>query len=840
MSRRNHKKNTIVGGGLMDADTYNSRSNTFIEPYNRRSYEEAIDAIDDILISPSLMIAGINNVQGPAKLSSINGFVEINKGQTVDLRNFLVNQKRTIRTILAKIPNTGAPAENSNDTAAISNDAAAISNDPVINPNDPAAISNGPVENLNGVTKGNPNVDAINIINNSVIDEGLHGVKLILATNVKENGEVELKTAMEKASREDTNKARFSIENITSKQDFKTKLYQTDKAVGDEFNNIHNKDYETTSIRRTQGKVPSGIELLNMLRRHGKLSDPTYRPIIDAVVKSYNNGYDSLYNDNDTNWINDFAAKEAYYKFINSPSFFAKEQAFQFSKKDNMGIIDSVGNAGTLAMGVAESAGAAVASLANTNTWTPFKTILNDAIQSLGSFKLSISSIINVNEIINAFCKMKDDKSKGGNDPINEQFIADKSTNPQVKSLLDSINSVYDEFKNFYTTNVVNPIQASMDKVTMPTININEIKTNIHNHITQLIKRITKNRGELTMLNAGEVIVFSPFLIVGGLSVLGLGAVGSIIIKSGKAIGDGSQTIASGLSAKWDKYKEQIAATNQGRKTSALNAIMQFLVDNNETLGIRFKFALANLWDSINGGMDSAIEWNCGPGDISFDITNKITNIESNVVSSKGGDGNYDRNNIALAPILANKHVTVTLNNCTIELKNISGHDIQPKVLLSKYCGPRCIANLFSGASRTLEIITENLQKIEVREDGTPQWNDGIKWVYQGTPEKFIYALMKRRFSGYMNMASNATKKLSSGVGKLRSGVGYVGKTLKKGVSSLYDSLKNRFTRKNSGENFESEEVQNPMHNKEIGGKRNKHSKRVAKNKQNKRKTRRH
>jgi len=167
--------------------------------------------------------------------------------------------------------------------------------------------------------------------------------------------------------------------------------------------------------------------------------------------------------------------------------------------------------------------------------------------------------------------------------------------------------------------------------------------------------------------------------------------------------------------------------------------------------------------------------------------------------------------------------------------------------LLSKYCPLNCIAKLASGSSRTLEVITENLQKITVLENGAPQWIDSFmslrNYEYNGIPATFIYALMKRRFSGY-------TKKITQGVRNTFSR-GYTGL---KGIGSSISTLKNkasdffnnRFTKKNQPIDttpvpIDTTPVYNPLQQRvNIGGKRNKHSKRVAKNKQNKRKTRRH
>ena len=734
---------------------------------------------------------------------------------------------------------------------------------PVENPNVvPVENPNDPVENPNGVSVGNPNVvpDTINRI-----DRGIHGVNITLATKVNARGEVELKTTMAEASKDDTNNALFNGEPIISKQDFKNKLSQKDKAVGDEFNNIHNKDYETTSIRRTRGKVPSGIEILNMLRRHGEIMNVNYIPIIKAVLKSYNNDSESPYNANDTEWIKYPTAKEAYYKFINSRSFFAKEQAFQFSKKDNMGIIDSLGNAGKLAMGIAGNAGAAVASLAKTDTWTPFSNILDGAIRSLGSINITtkLPKGVSIRDFINNISRnifTSDTGEAESNTEKNRittwhelqnETNADLSVavenNPALKSYAERIRAVFTDFMTHFNNNVLAPIIASTPNITNE--NITEIKQNFQTHITELITNCITDRGKLTTLNVGEVVIFSPVILAGGAAALGLGGIGAILYNSFGAASNKLNVISKGLSEKWMNYEKQILKTNAGRKQFACNAILDFMF-NNDNLDSKIKLALLGLWYAISIGKDAAIEWDSEPGDTfikventapfpSADIDEIVDNIDNiNKGNKVGGNPRFSNLESFEQVDTKYKNIKVTIS---------ANKKINATVLLSNYCPENCISKLASGASRTLEVITENLQKITVLPNGAPQWNDSYvfgsvrNYEYNGIPSTFIYALMKRRLSGYTDKISNGLENTRNTFSRGFDSLKGIGRTLKDKATDFY---KKRFTRKNQPRNdvsLDQASVYDPPNmNSIFGGKRNKHSKRVAKNKKNKRKTRRH
>jgi len=671
-------------------------------------------------------------------------------------------------------------------------------------------------------------LETINISDDSEIDKGLHGVKLILATNVTNEGEVELKASIATAQPSETQTAINVGTPIAGKEDFKALLSDEDKAVGNQFKNIYN-EYDSTMSLRARGTVPSGIEILNMLRRHGKLRDAKYKPIIDAVRKNYNNEY-GMYNDNDTNWFNVYAAKNAYNKFVKySPLFFAREQAFLLSGKNDMGIINGVGNAGTLAMGVAGSAKAAVENLAKRNTWTEFSNIINNAITTLGN--INITKYLKPNQTAINFIHESVESEADDNDP-------------KVAKVQNLIRQIYSRLISYFENNEAVDDKNFTENDDNNTPETDENKSMRRKQVEEIIARCM-NSG-VSVFQAGGVLLISPILVVAGLARLGEGAFNGIIFKSGNVNSEGSQTMSIGLSDKWKGQQDQIAATNQGRKHSALNAIMKFILDNEEKLGIRFKLALANLWSSINTGFDSAIEWDCSPKDITFAITKNNSNEnEINVQEAENVGANSDGRIISTIRSENSKYnLKDKLNDYTIYITNVTKDDITPVVSLSKYCPLNCIAKLAKGSSRILNVITENLTKVTVLGNGAPHWEDSFinytNYEYNGRPEIFIYALMKRRFSGYTNKISDTFSKGYDGLKGIGKGIGTSilnsARTMRNRVSDFY---KNRIkTRKNSVENVDAN-VQE-LNSAFIGGKRNKHSKRVAKNKQNKRKTHRH
>ena len=783
MSRRNHKKNTIVGGDKSNIAIYKKYIDNIKKLVSNGDLELALDSLNIILgYKPKEDGSNFNLPTGdsvldqPTILDTLTGAKEYKN--SVNIKTLFEEQKRIIEGMLEKNkPNN--PVDES-----------------------PTTSIGDPIGDPNVVSQVNVNSDSVNpptsetMINN---DNARHGVTLTLVSKADGKG-VKLLATFDKTSQADT-QAVFNNDNavvLSTRNDITNEVRKTDSAIGDLLNLlIDDNKYKTNYTTRRDGFPPSGMEMLKLLMRHDLIDKPEYEPIITGVLLDYNNVDPSVYDD--TNWIRYGPAEEAYNTLIlNNRKFLLKERAYSaFGRKRDMGIINRLETTKNAIGDKLKSTKNAFSNLLNSSEpvlplFTQLKRLLGLLREYIRANSIDVKAVMEslTRRVADPVASTDSDSDGSIPEPVNTELF---------DNVINIFNRLITAMFPSYTN--AKPISATDDAHVE---NVDDVTQHKKENLLSFLLNFVQRTLDGTILNGLKNVFVSSDAVINE-------PVFMTVWDFSNMTQEQKNTIVNS-----DLYRRAL------RRQTACDAIMRFVANNLVNLKKQPEmiFALLNLWTSINWGNDTVIKWTC------------LNNCDLKTINIDVGTDDEGK-----------QFIKANLN---------PGAVLQESERITEACKRLRIENplpkFATGSSSILDIITQNLKSMQVLEDGTPRWPYTIikanQKGYKGKSGDFIMDIMRRRGSGYVQMGrdtlgnvyNNVTKKLNinEGYGRLKDG-------LKDSFGSIRDRIFGTQKKQPVNNNDESDDTVRGANITRRGGNKNhKHSKRVAKNKKNKRKTRRH